>query len=888
MTIFNLQRILFICFLPTLLALPGGTQELALTAGETAIEPGTTKRFEFGTVPQKDTIVTLEIESRLQSKTALGSSFFMKLALNGVEIKPARSRVALRLTNKPLTSPVTANLKALWFGEPRGWRVLYAPDFEVGRRQPYYEGDPHTLVLDVTDLINPAAENRLDVTNNADASAVQASGSSGNLVVGKLVVHSRAGQSPMTLPVSQEKAFVNRGEPGKGPAAYKGEVLPGGGFAMTVGGRRWEFESAFSYPNAGFNRLVAGGADRNGQAAWKVSAKADRGEVQATAQEYEVQRRVRFLAGQAQVEDTLTNRTAQPLGLVVRHETRLAGLPNPSVRIAGNPDPGVSDYYSPGNPSVVIQGADHMVGLLCEDDVFRNQARLYSTLDGGAAVAGVRTEMFYLRPHASYTLKWSVYAVGGTDYFDFINAVRKQWGANFTVDGAWYWGFYPDEILNMSDADLKTQFENQGIRYVSSGGGWVNYAKDKKRIGFGSGVLDPYWDDFRGRMRDAAAKMRRAVPGVKVLAYYDSQRDTSENADEKLRDGHLTNPDGNPHYTDWSNAYQRTFSGVATLDNAFGAAMLTTADRYMDEMKLDGIYWDEMENTAFGAPLITYNMPDGHSCQMDPKIYTVLREVGLTNLLAQAHRLEVIRRVKAKGGLLLGNGPTTTKAMLATGIQRMVESQHNDNFPAEGLLQTPLGYMSRQKAFADFVRMIRLGLLPVGTSREYAHQLSRYLFPFTPIELHSGYLLGEERIIASHSGNFGWSADKSLVRAVHFDSQGQITAKSFATEVGAEARTAVTLGEGEAIVLEKLPVRLEGGAARAQVLRADTTGLEVKLEAKQAVRLVVQGGVFPIKNGGRYRVVLGTQSKELMSSEGKVVVAIPAGFSGVVGVSEVQ
>jgi hypothetical protein len=43
--------------------------------------------------------------------------------------------------------------------------------------------------------------------------------------------------------------------------------------------------------------------------------------------------------------------------------------------------------------------------------------------------------------------------------------------------------------------------------------------------------------------------------------------------------------------------------------------------------------------------------------------------------------------------------------------------------------------------------------------------ITEHMFPFTPIELHAGYLIGRERILTAKSGLFGWG-DKSR-RAVY-------------------------------------------------------------------------------------------------------------------------
>ena len=103
----------------------------------------------------------------------------------------------------------------------------------------------------------------------------------------------------------------------------------------------------------------------------------------------------------------------------------------------------------------------------------------------------------------------------------------------------------------------------------------------------------------------------------------------------------------------------------------------------------------------------------------------------------------VILRI-ALGGTLMGNGPTATRDILSRQPQRMVEVQHNDTWCYEGNLDTPLGYASSRMDFGNFVRGVDLATLLVGTRYTYAHEVSPHLFPFTPIELHAGFMLGQE------------------------------------------------------------------------------------------------------------------------------------------------
>lgn len=782
--------------------------DIQVIKGETSIPPGQTRAFEFGTVPQQDTTVTLEITARMNYPSLAGSSLFMEIKLNTRSVGAAKSRTVSRLLNKPVISPVAPNLPASWFDGGR-WRLLYAADFEQGRKATHYVDDPYTYVLDVTDLTNPAAENRLEIANTANGPFT---GGGGELVIQRLVIHTKPGASPTMAAGATIEPVINTGQPGAGPARYEGRLMPGGGFVLLTGSERWEFASAISYPNAGLNRLVPGdAADKTGQPAWAVTVEktADGGKVSGSGPDYRLLRTLRFAPRRVEIADEITNVHADsPLGLLVRHDLDMKGKDSAQVRIAGSPDPCLDNYYAPANPSVHVAVGDTGMGILCEDTVFANQARLY--FEQKPPCAGIRTEMLYLPPGATRRLEWAVYPVASRDYYDFINLVREDRGSNFTTEGAWTF-FSPDTILATPIEKLREQFNRLGINYACYCGGWVDGKHDRKKIGFGTGVMDPYWADFRRRLKEAAAKLHEMKPGIKVLVYYDTQRDTSDGGHERFKDSWLTNEKGDQLSTEWSGQYSLTYSVVATLDNSFGKAMLDVAGRYMDEMGVDGLYWDEMEGTGYGAPLITYNIPDGVSCILDPKTYTIVRQVGVTTLLGEGHRMAVIDRVREKGGTLMGNGPPCTRKLLEKKVQRMVEIQHNDYWSYQGHLDTPLGYASSRRDFGNWIRALRMATLLVGTTYTYEHEISPYVFPFTPIELHYGYLLGKERIITLHTGEYGWRNDTSLVICYRFDKDGKRHDADWPTALKGDAtKTKVSLGADEAAVLVRAPCALAG------------------------------------------------------------------------------
>jgi hypothetical protein len=228
-------------------------------------------------------------------------------------------------------------------------------------------------------------------------------------------------------------------------------------------------------------------------------------------------------------------------------------------------------------------------------------------------------------------------------------------------------------------------------------------------------------------------------------------------------------------------------------------------------------------------------------------------------LLCESQLLAVIKRVRGRGGILMGNGPPFTRALLATGMPRMVETQHNDYWCYEGNLGPPLGYIDWASSFKAIVRVLRMACLPHGTNLNVeGDEITRHLFPFTPIELHAGYMLGQERIITTHSGNYGWPGQKVLVQVCHFDKDGKLTRTGFRTRIAAEARTALDVGTDEAAVLERLPVVVRSGRGSVSACQYGPEGLTLRAQAEQNLTFEIGSGAMTVKPGQRFRVTQGS------------------------------
>ncbi len=835
---------------------------------------------------------TLVVTARIEYPFGAGSNTVLAVEVNGQRVDDLKRRGLGRLINRELVTRVSS--AHIYSSFSNGlWRLPFEPTF--ASHAAYYEGDPFTLVLDVTDLLQTAGANQVRITNRVPASTDPQL--SGNIVVSALSLRwqSSGPQSPMMQPQRVATDVVNAGSDYSRSAPYSVTRHPGGGFSLTtgvIGARTWSFTSAYSYPAVGFNLLTpTTGVDGSGQPGWSVTTTPT--ETLARAQGYSIRRTLELGADKVTVRDSITNTSAVELPLVVRNEVSLAGAENSPVRLAGYGDATfnvtqadgstttlpVNDFYSPGNPTVYVEGLDHGLGLVAEDDLFRNQVRLYVRPGpDGTPRAGLKTEMLLIPAGQSRTLEWSVYPVAGVDHFDFINLVRRDWGSNLTTDGPWYWGFGAEHILFSSPTLPDLMNPAYGIRYASHGS-WVDFLDTgtPKRLGFGAAPFSAPWATYSSFVTAANDAIHTSAPGVKVLVYFDEQRDSTPSGTSLFADSARTRIDGTQDSVVWP-PYQRVYSvvpisGPTYAANSFGTEMLSVANRYGTELHADGLYIDELEDVSYGEPLVTFNRLDGSSAFIDPLTLTTSARVGLTQLLARDHHEQLLA-----GRVVLGNGPSYVRSTMRA--QRMVEAQHNDLWPSQGHLQTPLAYLAQARTFSAIQRLLTFGLLPVGTiSTDWAAMgpAMKRMFPATPIELHMGYLLAEERIITAHSGSYGWPGSNQLVRPFFFDASGAPTTDGWQSTLTAsgEVRTRVDLPtetgrgryDGHLAVLERLPVRVHGDVCTIDDLAYSPEEVSMTISSKSPVQVELEPGEFPISAGRSYRV----------ERDGKVETAVAAG-----------
>jgi hypothetical protein len=105
------------------------------------------------------------------------------------------------------------------------------------------------------------------------------------------------------------------------------------------------------------------------------------------------------------------------------------------------------------------------------------------------------------------------------------------------------------------------------------------------------------------------------------------------------------------------------------------------------------------------------------------------------------------------------------------------------------------------------------------------------------------------------------------VQARHFNKDGKLTGAEFMTTIGKEARTAVELTDGEAVVLERLPLIIEprSGVAEATAVRYGPERAELTLKEQGGARVRLGTGAMTILARKRYLITVSDASRSIVA-----------------------
>lgn len=703
--------------------------------------------------------------------------------------------------------------------------------------------------------------------------------------------------APPTPPPPAQSTAAPLSAPAKTPS-YAIEVNNGGGFAVRLGNESYPIESAFTYPYGGENRLTA--SDRpasSGEKDWKIQTEKigdSAYRVVASGTYYKITREITAQASRILVKDRIENLTDADLGLAVDNRMGAKGSADVTFEALAAPV-----------PPIFLRAKDHGLGLVPLNDVYQLLQKTYiEGRLGGSKIAGLG-----IPKGGSHTLEWAVYPIGTTDYYDLINAIRRDEGLNgLTVDGClsishsgqWLRQPPPDELVRFG-----------GLKYMSSG--CVTHVADDPGISF-EGIEFVRYPKERKALRKNYAEIKKRFPDLKMGFHVAYNLYATRQTETTFPDSRLIGPSGKHemygNFEGYFSAEHRAqgwawYPYYPTLTNSFGKELLNSVDVMMDEIGADMVWADGLL-TGYGPASGNYPTSfagtgepwDGHSVDLDPATKMISRKFGQIVALGKDALLEYIRTINAKGGRVWINH---MNAIPRTFAQQKVywAAETNDGdqrcaslhlSPAPHGLAHPDKHATAQMIYDDVRSKLSWGALYTyywygGASQLTHRMITAEMHPITIEEIHSGCIKGRERLITTHSGVYGWPLDKDLHMASLWDGRGHSVPSGFLTTADhSGVRTKITLKQNETAILKKIPITLRSNKpVNLIAVQYDSAGVELSLNGRDNAELRLRHGDFLIQPGATYLVKADTERRIIADDKG--VLTVPCSLNGLMRVS---
>lgn len=683
----------------------------ALVFDQVELKPKAKQTFKFSaTPPPAGKEAVLALKARMDTPKVAGYTQALRLTLNGTPLD------GKRLLNKPLETKGRDGRVHRLVAVDR-FTTYYAPDFTSADASSYAIAGVKTgeFELRVTDLLRDG-ENQLVVENacapNVTRSLIAANGSvrfGAPPPPPKPKAGPPTGALPVCAPVKEPKT------------AYAVRELPGAKLMVEVVGEQFNLESRFSTP--------AGKWERGSNPFFEHS------------------RRVERQAEAIVIRDTFKNLTGENLPLMQRHAAALSS-PLKQIWLAGLSPAGlIGTSSAPENPTTFGVNGKAGLGLLPLNDEFQVHVSNYAS-DG---LLGLADNQFVLPPGKTYTAEWAVVPIARPDNFDFINAARRLLDANFTL--RYCFAFLRGGPLTEKRTDEEIlnfiKFKSANLLCNS-----IMYPTYKGHYTHGMAFQMVSHDSYKRYVE----RVRRLAPQAKSCVYFHCFINAEEDAAKKFPEARVLRSDGS--HADYGQPFYGIF--FPTENNAYGRAIRRNVDLILDDIKADGVYWDELEYSAyayhFGEPW------DGCSADIDPKTMKIRRLKSSVTLLSQPWRVALIKEIMARGPFI-ANGQPHTRTVARLKFPRFVETGSGSNC-TRAQLHSPIALgdhlteRSEEDAYRNMVAALNYGCVSHWYSDMQVipayETITKFMYPITPIELHEGYIIGKERILSNRSGLFGW------------------------------------------------------------------------------------------------------------------------------------
>ncbi|MBU0477655.1 LamG domain-containing protein [bacterium] len=578
-------------------------------------------------------------------------------------------------------------------------------------------------------------------------------------------------------------------------------------------------ESSFSYPASkiGTNTFSVkiDGVEKD----WKPQVKKINDTtiaIEASGEHYSVKRNILLKKERIEIEDTFTNLKNVPVGILISHNY-----------IAPEILKNTRAMTTAANPIIFFSQSGGDFGILAEDNVSRLQFNTFCDLN----TASLRHSSFALDSGKSYTFRYAVYPLEPTgDVSNFINRVRRDWNANFTIEGPFSFIDVPTHILKDLPAlhTLKKDIKRRKLKIIALMP-WLDYDPGAAM----DHVISR--DEYKVMMQNAAKILHEIDPEIKVVGCIETDWVTIY--PEKIKNGEVIYNGTPEQFTkvideaslSWKDSAKRDSDGKLALERytrggkpQLALAVYPALGNYqhkflMDQIRfliedvgLDGIYIDEFNQAWSGGSIRSYEGWDGISVDIDSETGKIINKYINCSLAGIKSRVEIINSVLARGKIFIANTYATSKEEQSLPAQRFWEMQDFLNISflnpgekppfvyemCEGVLGSPIGLgvtRSPKKPHLAQGLMLgmmsylrhgllyyhyRYGILPEEGIGSGEYGPINHMFPLTPVALHEGWIEGKERIITAISGTYYWYNEKKP-NIFLFDINGRERGNSF-------------------------------------------------------------------------------------------------------------
>jgi hypothetical protein len=723
----------------------------------------------------------LKVDARMEysSKQRIGSHYAFHAEFNGKNLD------SHRLVNYPNPLYFRSNSgRGLYiYSKPHEmYRTFYSPDFEkYPKRYQDYNPDfapeyPYTYVFDVTDLVKKNRTNIVTLKNKLRHYDFPVFCQNIEIISDykKMKDYAADGGGTLKEPVIPIDKYI---------VDYNLKVLENGGMRLTVNGDTYNINSFFSYPEGKWNSLALHRANSE----WQVkilNRSKNKIVLKGTGKYYSVYRTINLLPDRISVRDTITNLTANDLGMIARRVITDNGNCT-GVRLAGFVIPSMTGKFSAQvrtseNPTLYVQRKNSGLGLFAMDDVFRADTSMTAKKNKEYALENCH---LVLAPKKSYTAVFDIYPTAKADYFQFVNAARHNLQVNFTIDGNLTFAHsFEKETTKRPQKDFADLIRFNKPKYVGLNSmgrilpnGRIAPMKDLSSMTWGSlTLLDDKNKYTRQMLLDAKKRFQKVDPDLKFVVYHNCFIGA-------LPEPEKTHPDSSLWYDSRGKLVKYTKLKGARMtprvNNAWGKDLQKVYEFYRDNGL--GIFWDE--STA--EPFFAYNGWDGYSGVIDPKTFKLTRKIRNVALDSLQFRLNLLDFCEKNKMPVWCNFMPATTTMSKRKVYRFVEG-HSPLSAVRTHFYTPVswGTPHTEVSESDITDSMKNKLANGGLYMYYSTKFTsdnnfmQDLYPFTPIELHSGYVIGKEKILTMRDGKFGWN-DASPITVKIYDRTGHLTKK---------------------------------------------------------------------------------------------------------------